>query len=163
MDIKEYTKPDSLEKYSFFWSEVRLVIAAIALFLGGIPPVLKILSSSSGLYSLVGSLLTLAWIISGVASAYLLYRWYIGGRMLFGGKDKKDMAAFLVASVSGLNLGLAGLLGSNIGMSISSSTFIFVLVGLLYLASAFYLWRRWNASGKRIFQPTSVTADKSPE
>ena len=113
MDIKEHLKPDKLERYSFLWSEVRLLIASIALFLGGVPPVFKIISSSSGLFSLVGSLLTLSWIISGVAAAYLLYRWYSGKMMLFGGKKPLDTTAFFVMIVTGFNLGFAGLAASR--------------------------------------------------
>ena len=151
MDIKEYTKPDKLERYSFLWSEVRLFIASIALFLGGVPPVLKIFSSSSGLYGLVSSLLTISWIISGLASAYLLYRWYSGQRRLFGEKKPLDTTAFFVMVITGFNLGFAGLVGTNIGMSITSNYIIFVITGLLYLGSAMHLFSRWKASGQKIF------------
>src|SRR3989344_2566175 len=33
---------NNLERYSFLWSEVRLIIAALALFLGGVSPLLKL-------------------------------------------------------------------------------------------------------------------------
>jgi len=149
MDIKEHTHPDKLERYSFLWSEARLLIAALALFLGGIPPILKI--TPYALYGMASSLLSLAWIISGLASGYLLYRWYTGGQTLFGEKDAKDTAAFLVSAVSGINLGFAGIFGGNIGMSISSNYFIFMVVGVLYLLSAGYLYSRWNAKGQKLF------------
>jgi len=148
MDIKKHTNPDNLEKYSFLWSEVRLVIAAVALFLGGFPPVLKI--TPYALYGVVEPLLTLCWIISGLASAYLLYRWFVGNKKLFGGSDTKDTIPFFVSVISGLNLGIAGL-GTNIGMTISSSYALFIIVGIIYLASAGYLYKRWNESGKKIF------------
>jgi hypothetical protein len=135
-----------LERLSFLWSEARLVIAAAALFLGGVPPVLKILPG----VPLVGSLLTLAWLISGIASLYLLYRWYTGGQTLFGGKETKDMVAFFVMTISGLNLGIAAL-WQNIGMSISSNYIIFLAVGILYLLAALHLYRRWVAHDESLF------------
>ncbi|MDO8572674.1 MAG: hypothetical protein Q7S11_02770 [bacterium] len=150
MDIKDHTHSDKLERYSFVWSEVRLIIAAVALFLGGVPPVLKFFPVS-GFYGPVSSLLNLCWIISGIAAGYLLYRWYIGHQVVFGGKDTKDTVAFFVSVVSGLNLGIAGLLGKNIGMSISSNKIIFILVGLLYLAAAYHLYTRWKTRGEKVF------------
>jgi uncharacterized membrane protein YuzA (DUF378 family) len=81
----------------------------------------------------------------------MLYRWNLSGQRLFGGKEQYDMYAFFVSVVSGINLGLVGLLGQNIGMSISSNKTVFMVAGLLYLASAWHLHKRWNASGKRIF------------
>ena len=149
MNLEEHTRPDTLERYSFLWSEARLVIAAVALFLGGVPPALKFLPIPA-LYGLVGSLLTLAWIISGVASAYLLWRWY-KTRTLFGAKETLDTAAFFVMAVSGLNLGITGLFGTNIGMSISSNYVVFFVVGLLYLATAYHLFRRFQVHGQRVF------------
>jgi len=37
MDWKKYTKRKNLDKYSFFWSEARLLIASVSLFIGGMP------------------------------------------------------------------------------------------------------------------------------
>lgn len=149
MNIKEHMSPEKLEKYSFWWSEARLLIAALALFLGGVSPVLYF-GLPSGLYNMISSLLTLAWIISGVAAAYLLYRWY-GPKTLFGGKAQLDTYAFFVMIVSGINLGLTGVIGNNIGMSISYNRAVFAIVALLYLASAYHLHRRWKASSERLF------------
>lgn len=148
MNTQQYTQPATLEKYSFLWSQARLVIASVALFLGGIPPVLYFMSGSS---SLIYNGLKLAWIISGVASVYMLYRWNTNGRMLFGAKIQRDTIAFFVSVVSGINLGIVGLLGSNIGMSFSSSKIVFIVVGILYLISAYHLQMRWSASAKKIF------------
>lgn len=150
MTFQEHTTPEKLERYSFLWSEARLVIASIALFLGGVPPV-KALNPIPAFYGLISSLLTLAWIISGVAAGYLLYRWHTGGKTLFHEKRQHDTLAFFVMVVSGLNLGLAGLISTNIGMSISSSRLIFTVVGVIYLMAAYYLYKRWNASGQKIF------------
>ena len=150
MDIKAHTTPANLDKYSFLWSEARLIIAAVALFIGGVPPVIYF-NPFSGLYGPVSSLLHLAWIISGLASVYMLYRWNSIGKTLFGKKEKNDMYAFFVSVISGINLGLTGILGNNIGMSIASSRFVFAIVGLLYLASAGYLWKRWKAHSQKIF------------
>ncbi len=150
MDITHQTQPAQLEKSSFVWSEVRLVVAAVALFLGGIPPVLYF-GLPSGLYSLTNSLLQIAWIISGVASVYLLYRWNEGGRKLFGAQLPHDTYAFFVGVVSGINLGLTGLTGNNIGMSFSSNRIVFLVVGVAYLWAANHLWSRWRATGEKLF------------
>ena len=136
--------PNELTKYSFLWSEVRLVIAALALFMGGVPPVARFLPWLSGL-------LPLAWLISGAAAVYLLYRWNKNNQHLFGGKNKHDLWAFLVLIVSGINLGLVPILSTNIGMSISSNRGIFIIVGIIYLVSAYHLWSRWKAAGERLF------------
>jgi len=150
MNINEHISPAKLEYYSFLWSEARLVIAAVALFVGGVPPLFYFLRIP-GLYGLFNTLLTLAWLISGVASAYLLYRWYKGNMTVFGGKEQMDVAAFFVSVVSGINLGLTGLLRNNIGMSITQNQIIYIVVGVLYLAAAYRLYTRWNSSGKKIF------------
>lgn len=139
----QYLDPKNLLEWSFLWTEVRLVVAAAALFLGGVPPVYWLFSLIGfGGLPLLYTGMTIAWIISGLASGYLLYRWYQGGMLLFGKKEPLDLAAFLVACVSGINLGLAGLIGQNIGMSISSNYIVFVAVGVLYLASAYHLYTR---------------------
>ncbi len=146
---QEYAKAENLERWAFQWSQARLVFVAITLFLGGTPLVYKILPY--GLSSLTFSLLNLAWIISGVASAYLLYTWHTGGHKVFGDRDHKDTAAFLISTISGLNLGYAGIIGTNLGMKISSGALIFILVGLLYLASAWHLQQRWKESKEKVF------------
>jgi hypothetical protein len=150
MKLKKYTKPDQLERYSFLWSEARLVIAAIALFSGGVP-VVYLIFPASGLYRILSPFLTLTWLISGLASGYLLYRWNDNKQRLFRGKKNIDTGAFFVSVVSGINLGIAGLLGTNVGMAISSNRFILTVVALLYLAAAIYLFMRWNASKRKIF------------
>lgn len=147
MNTSNFFQPDELVRNSFYWSQARLVLAALALFLGGTPVVVYFFPYSSSLWSL----LKLAWLISGAASAYLAYRWYDGGQLLFGGTDVKDKAAFLVSVVSGINLGLAGLISTNIGMSISSNSTLFVIVGLIYVVSAWHLHTRFKASGEKLF------------
>ena len=150
MDIKEHTNPDALEKYAFLWSEVRLPIAALALFLGGVPPVYYLLRIP-GLIGIVGGGLTICWLISGLASLYLLYRWYVGGQKIFGKSDMQDMVAFFVLVVSGINLGLVGVTGSNIGMRISSNYIVFIIVGVLYLWAMWRLYSQWSKNGKKLF------------
>lgn len=145
MNIQDHTTPERLERYSFLWSEARLIIAAVALFLGGVPPLVKILGWASFTYTL----LTLSWIISGIAAVFLGYKWY-KSRVLFGGKENLDLLAFGVMVISGINLGLVPILG-NIGMRIAASKGIFVAVGVLYLAAAYHLYRRWKANGEKIF------------
>ncbi len=150
MNVEHHTQPHMLERYSFLWSEARLLIAAVALFIGGIPPLLA-WNPISSLYNLFSGLLTIAWILSGIASAYLLYRWTHNAHVLFGKKDQKDTVSFFISIVSGLNLGLAGITGNNIGMAIAHSRIIFSLVGLLYVATAVYLYKRWSNFGNKIF------------
>lgn len=136
-----------LDRYSFLWSEVRLLVAALALFLGGVPPVFLILPG----LPIIGALLTLCWVISGLSSAYLLYRWFSSGQHIFGGKEMNNTVAFLVSCVSGINLGLTGILGRNIGMSITSNYIVFIVVGLLYLWAAVQLYRAWNSHDQELF------------
>lgn len=146
MNPQQFSQPAQLERNSFLWSQVRLGLAALALFMGGVPPLYYFIGGSG-----VWNLLKIAWLISGVASVYLLYRWNANGQRVFGGKNQKDTAAFLVSVVSGINLGLTGLLGQNIGMSLSSSRPIFVIVGVVYVASAVHLHRRWKMYGEKVF------------
>lgn len=150
MNIHAHTTPDALDRYAFYWSEARLCIAAVALFLGGIPPVMYFLPFPS-LLRIVSPLLALSWLISGVVSAYLIYRWNQCGKKVFGGKNQRDMAAFFLNIVTGLNLGLVPIIGSNIGMSMSSSKGVFVLAGVVYILVALYLWKRWNQRGETLF------------
>jgi hypothetical protein len=150
MNTNEFSNPAKLEKYSFLWSEARLFIAALALLLGGIPPLLFILPVPV-LYRLVGLILTVSWIISGVVSAYLVYRWFNAGQKIFGGKNQKDLIAFAVNVISGLNLGIVGILGKNIGMSISSNRIVFVIVAIIYIWSAVHLYKRFKANGEKVF------------
>ena len=150
MDIKHHTHPDQLEKYSFLWSEARLLLAAIALFAGGVPAV-YVVAPALGVFPIVRTLLTLGWIISDATSVYLLYRWNAKGRKVFGGDEKKDVAAFWVMIISGVNLGFAGLSGVNIGFSITSARLILIIVAFAYLASAWHLHKRWKSSGEKLF------------
>ena len=145
-DTSKHTDPATLEYYSFAWSEVRLVVAAVSLIAGAYPIVYRI-----AIGGLVNGLLQLCWVISGIASAYLLYRWYTGGRKLFGGTDKKDMAAFLVSTISGINLGVTGLIGDNLGMSIIPFYPVYALAGVVYLVAAWHLFARWKAYGQKLF------------
>jgi len=146
MPTASFTEPKTLERYSFLWSQARQVIAAVALLVGGVPVVYYF-----GFLRFLAPFLTLAWLISSVASGYLLYRWEKGGRRVFGGKDQKDTAAFLISGVTGINLGIVGLLGTNIGMSIASGSGILLVTGLVYLWTAWHLHRRWKEHGERLF------------
>jgi len=137
------------ETYSFWWSEARLLIAAIALFLGGVPPLYLLVSPS--LYTTTTLILKVSWIISGVAAGHLLYRWYDTGQKLFGHKDHKDTLAFLLLIVTGLNLGFAGVFGLNLGMNISRSPIVFFIVAALYLFAAYQLWTSYQKNKRKIF------------
>lgn len=144
------TNPDQLERYSFLWSEARLLIAALALFIGGVPPLLAF-NPIPFLQSFLSTLLTFAWFISGIASAYLLYRWNGAGKLIFKKKSARDTFAFFVSVISGINLGVASLLGRNIGMSIAPNKLLFFIVGIIYIYSANYLYHRWKAAGEKLF------------
>lgn len=152
MNYKHHLHPDRLERYSFLWSEARLVIAALALFMGGVPPAVSMaFALSMPVAGLIGGLLTLSWIISGIASAYLLYRWISIGKKIFGMRNRHDLAAFLVSVISGINLGLTGLTGRNIGMTIFPGYLFFLIAAIAYLIAAWHLWRRWKSHGERLF------------
>lgn len=140
----------NLTRYSFLWSQVRLIIAAVALFLGGKPPLFALFGGGNN-GGLLWPIVQWSWVISGIASIYLLYRWNQTGQNVFGTKDRKDTAAFFVSVVSGINLGLAAVIGRNIGMSISSNYIIFIVVGVIYLLSYLQLQKGWKKSGQKIF------------
>jgi len=146
--MSHLSRTEQLECYAFWWSEIRLIIAGVALMLGGIPPLFLVLP---GMYALTMPLLKLCWIISGVVALYLGYRWYEKKMVIFGGKDNWDSVAFAIAIVTGLNLGITGLFGTNIGMSIIGGRIVFLIVGLLYLVVAYYLNSRWRKRGKLVF------------
>lgn len=112
---------------------------------------LRVLVPVPALSWVVGILLTIMWIMSGAAAVYLLYRWYKNKYMIFGGAGIYDKVAFLVSTVSGINLGIVGVIGTNIGMSISSNRTVFLVVALIYIISAAYLLQRWTTSGKKVF------------
>ena len=149
--MKAQTHPEALEKYSFLWSEARLVVASIALFAGGVPPIWYVFGGVPSLFGLISAGLTLAWIISGVASAYLLYRWNKAKWEIFGGKKQTDVVAFGISVVSGLNLGIAGLFGRNIGLRVFPWYGFLLIAGLAYLWAAYILWTRWQSRGKKLF------------
>lgn len=148
MDIQAHTTPDRLERYAFLWSLARMGIATLSLFLGAYPILMKAVGYG---------IMSLAWIISGVASAYLGYRWFTGGKKVFGGSAQKDTIAFLVMVVTGLNLGYTAL-STNIGMGLAYSVFdgavtdlVFKATAVLYALVAFYLYKCWKENGERVF------------
>ena len=141
--------PKDLERYSFLWSEARLIVAAVALLIGGVPPIYLIAPAS--LFAAARFGLIMCWIISGLASLYLLYRWWKSEQKVFGKKDPKDTVTFLVLVLSGINLGLAGVLSKNIGMTLASGRFVFFITAAVYLFAAYHLYSRWKANGEKLF------------
>ena len=141
--------PHELQRYSFLWSEVRLVVAAVALLIGGVPPIYLIAPAS--LLGIARMGLLACWIISGLTALYLLYQWHLAGHKLFGKKDAKDAVAFVILGFSGLNLGLAAILSKNIGMSILSGRLVFLITAVVYLFVAYHLYTRWKANGEKLF------------
>ncbi|MCB9812330.1 hypothetical protein H6778_01575 [Candidatus Nomurabacteria bacterium] len=152
MDIKEHTTPEQLERYAFVWSLARLVIAAVSLFFGAMPIAYK-LGISYGLLSVF-------WLVSGIAAIYLLYVWHQNDRSLFGRDNQLDKWLFLIMAITGINLGLVTVTDSNIGFSIAwnlGPTMAMLLMkatALLYLFVAYHLWHTWKANGESLFTET---------
>ena len=142
-------KPHDLERYSFLWSEARLLVAAVAMLIGGVPPIYLVAPAS--LFGIARMGLIVCWIISGLTALYLLYRWWKGGQRVFGSKNPQDMIAFLVLVLSGINLGLTGVLSKNIGMTILHGRFVFLVTSALYLWVAYHLYSRWKSHGESLF------------
>ena len=139
-------KSHDLEKYAFMWNQARLVVAALSLIFGGFPLIYRLFSTST---PLVGPILTLFWIVSGVSAAYLLYLFVQGGKRLWGGKNRTDLIAFAIAVGSGLHLGITGLTGMNIGMRVlpyGVLPLIMLVAGAAYLWAAFYLYKKQKAN-----------------
>ncbi len=150
--MKEHTTPEALEKYSFQWMIVCLVLTALSLFFGATPIATQIFGYSN---NLVGTLLNLSWLISGVASAFLLYFWNQKGQKLFGESDKKHKFLFLLMIVIGLNIGLIILIGNNILMSIfwnlGIANILFKIFALISAYTAFTLFNAWKANAEQLF------------
>lgn len=152
----------TLEWYAFVWSLLKMVIAAVSLFFGATPVALRVVGYTAS------QLLPLFWIISGVAAGYLGYRWYVGGQTVFGGKNTLDGVAFTVLVITGINLGITGL-STNIGMMLAGTLgalvagLLYKLTALVYLWVAYYLYRRWNASGKHVFTAGTTTPSPAPQ
>jgi hypothetical protein len=138
-----------LDRACFYWTEARLITAAIALFLGGYPPVLYF-NPIPAFGGFLSTLVTVAWVISGPVSLYLLYRWLKNNKVVLN-NTLRDKVAFFIAVVSGLNLGFAGIARTNIGMSLADSTLTFVLTGCLYLVVAIYLYQHWKRHNENLF------------
>jgi uncharacterized membrane protein YuzA (DUF378 family) len=140
---------EQLANYAFLWSEARLVIAAIALVMGG-PPVLLFFPFAP-IYGLLVLLVKLAWIVSGVASLYLLYRWAGASWYVFDKANRGDVSAFVVMIVSGINLGITGIIQVNPGLSFFPA-YVFSLIGAgAYAWAAYRLYVKWQGSGRRVF------------
>lgn len=152
MDISKHTTSSNLERYAFYWLLALLVFSAGALFLGARPPITLILGYSS----LVFSVLKLMWIISGVAAVYLTYSWVQNKKRVFGGTEKKDMAAFWFMILCGYNLGIMGLMGMNIYFQIAMGYFVYIITGIAALVFAGYLYKRWLDCGQRLFPGTPI-------
>lgn len=150
MNTKNFWAPDNVEKMSFLWSQGRLLVAALTLILGT-TPVIFLLLPIPALYGILKLGVSLAWLITGASSVYLFYRWSVGNKKLFNGVDTKDRTAFLVSVISGVNLGIVGLLGTNIGMAISSDRVVLLIVAVLYIVSALHLHKRWKSNGEKLF------------
>jgi len=162
MNVQEIIKNKSLLEWVFAWNQLRLVIAGATLVLAKQSPILMYLYIPL-ITPLAASLMSLAWIISGLAGAYLIYAWNKAGRTIFGGNERKDVIAFWIATITGVHLGIAGLVGLNIGFSVTPmaiSTPIMIAAGLAYFWSAYHLHSRGGA--KKLFATTAPTTEPVP-
>lgn len=140
--------PDNLIRYAFYWSLARMGIAVLSLFFGATPFLGKFVGYN---------LMMLAWLVSGVASVYLGYRWYTGGKTVFGGKNQKDTIAFLIMVVTGINLGYTAI-DTNVGMNFTYSLvgsmnlddIVYKATAVLYALVAYYLYKRFKENGERV-------------
>ena len=156
-------KQKSLLEWAFCWNQARLVLAGATLVLAKKSPILAYFSIPI-VTPLAGTFMTLAWLISGVVGVYLIYMWNKSGQTVFGGNDKKDVAAFWIAAITGVHLGIAAVY-TNIGFAVTPdflSTPAMILAGLLYFWTAYHLHSRGGA--KALFtQNSSQPADMQSE
>lgn len=136
----QQTAAERIEYYAFMWSMARMALAAIALLLGGMPLAVYVsqLIDASFAYEIVRPLLSLSWILSGLAALYLLYRWSLNEYRIFNSTDRNKRIAIIVLIVSGINLSLTPILSKNIGISIAFGAPFYQLI--LYAGAAVYLW-----------------------
>ena len=146
--MEEHMTPAKLERYAFFWLIGLLALSAIAMLLGARPLAHVVFGYSS---NSINSLLNLSWIISGVAALFLAYQWTKHSKQVFGGNDKKDLAAFLIMLLTGFNLGIYGILGQNYILNINDSFAYLIILSALCIWSGYHLWTRWTESGERVF------------
>jgi hypothetical protein len=136
-------KRKSLLEWAFAWNQARLIIAGATLILAKKSPILTYFGIPL-VTPLAGTLMPLAWLLSGVVSVYLIYVWYNSGQTVFGGKEKIDLIAFWVATITGINLGFAAI-STNVGFAITPaflSTPAMILAGLLYFWTAYHMHSR---------------------
>ena len=154
MQMAELMQPHNLEKYSFYWLIASLALTVISLLMGGSPIAMTVF----GYGALVSLLLKISWILSGAAGGYLLYRWYTAERTLFGEKRNQDLAAFMVATITGVNIGIYGIIQQNILMMMFMASIFNTIGAVLYVVVVIYLWRRWQESGGNLFNDAKPDA-----
>lgn len=158
MDIASHTTSSNLQRYSFFILLALLVLSAGALFLGGRPPVTLITGNSS----MAWSLLNVSWIVSGAAAVYLGYQWLQHNKQIFGDNDTKDTVAFGFMILSGLNIGILGVLNINLYFQLVAGYVAFIITGAASLACAGYVFKRWQESGETLFPTARTMSDVEP-
>jgi len=109
----------------------------------------------------VWSLLDIAWIVSGIAAGYLVYEWLQHSRQVFRG-NRNATYAFWFMILTGVNVGIAGILGPNLFLNIFSSSLFHYVTGALCLFAAIYLFIAWRRSGGVIFTDVRVARTESP-
>ena len=140
---------DALGNAAFLWSEARLIIAAVALVVGS-PPLLLFFPIAP-IYGLLVLSVKLSWIVSGAASLYLLYRWSGAKWYVFGKAGRNDVIAFIIMIVSGMNLGVTGIIQVNPGLTFFSGYMFSLIAAVAYVWAAYRLYLAWDASGRRVF------------
>ena len=153
MDLDTHTSSSSLERYSFYVLLALLVFSAVALFLGGRPPITLITGSSS----VVWQLLSLGWLLSGVSAGYLAYQWAQNKKQLFGRSDIEDTLAFVFMIAAGLNLGITGATGVNIFLDLFMGRLSYIVTGVLCIGVAGYLYKQWQKNDDALFGAAGVT------
>lgn len=154
-------KQKSLLEWAFCWNQARLVIAGATLVLAKKSPILTYFSIPL-ITPLAGTFMSLAWVFSGLVAIYLIYTWNQSGKTIFGGKEKKDVIAFWIATITGINLGVAAIF-TNIGFMITPdflSTPVMILAGLVYFWTAYHLHSRGGA--KALFSQTEKSEENTP-
>lgn len=153
--MNDYLDSVRLDRLAIWWSLMRMVLVASILLFGYVPLL--------GGLSFMAPFVPWLWMVSGLVSIYLAYRWFVSDMKLLNETDILATAAFWLMIISGLNLGLASF-GDNFGMAIVAdvpmSDLILKAVGVAYLLSVGFLYRKWSQSGLLFFDNAPA---KTPE
>lgn len=160
IDWETHLKPGNLERCAFYWLWGLLLVSALALLVGVNQPHPKFFRP------LYWPMQELAWLLSGIAAVYLVYRWQQADRQLFpDGKIhfvNKDKLAFWLMILTGLNVGLTSVIGHNIFLSLFWDRLIHGVVMIACLAAAYHLHLRYHAVGSLFAQKNRADTQSAP-